>query len=84
MQIYWNKRKHFHKKEFNSDRIFWVHQHGRSFIVWEHQYGRRDVMWKRSITENAFRIFFQPDWQIDNGFFNRLTMARTQILVHRW
>ena len=37
------------RKEFNSQRIFWVHQHGRHFIVFEHQYGRRDVMWKRSI-----------------------------------
>ena len=36
-------------KEFNSHRIFLVHQHGRRFIVLEHQYGRRDVMWKRSI-----------------------------------
>ena len=31
-------------KEFNSHRIFLVHQHGRRFIVLEHQYGRRDVM----------------------------------------
>ena len=37
-------------KEFNSQRIFWVHQHGRRFIVLEHQYGRRELMWKRSIT----------------------------------
>ena len=26
----------------------------------------------------------QSDWKIDNGFFNRSIMARTQILVHRW
>ena len=37
------------RKEFNSQRILLVHQHGRRFIVLEHQYGRRDVMWKRSI-----------------------------------
>ena len=37
------------RKEFNSQRIFWVHQHGRRFIVLEHQYGRRDVLWKHSI-----------------------------------
>ena len=36
------------RKEFNSQRIFLVHQHGRRFIVSEHQYGHRDVMWKRS------------------------------------
>ena len=24
------------------------------------------------------------DWQIDNGFFNRPTIAGTPILVHRW
>ena len=38
------------RKEFNSHRICFVHQHGRRFIVLEHQYGRCDViMWKRSI-----------------------------------
>ena len=44
MQIYWNKRKRFHKKEFNSNRIGLEHQHGRLFIDLGHQYGRRDVM----------------------------------------
>ena len=29
-------------------------------------------------------ISLQPDWQIDNGFFNRPIIGRTQILVHRW
>ena len=38
----------------------------------------------QQITRSAFRISFHPDWQIDNGFFNRPIMARTQILVHRW
>ena len=37
------------RKEFNSQRIFFVHQHGRRFIVLQHQYGRREIMWKRSI-----------------------------------
>ena len=32
------------RKEFNSQRISLVHQHGRHFIVLEHQYGPRDVM----------------------------------------
>ena len=32
------------RKEFDSQRIFLVHQHGRRFIVLEHQYSRRDVM----------------------------------------
>ena len=32
------------RKEFNSQRIFSVHQHGRRFVVLEHKYGRRDVM----------------------------------------
>ena len=32
------------RKEFNSQRIYWVHEHGRRFIVLEHQYGRCDVM----------------------------------------
>ena len=44
MQIYWNKRKRLHKKEYNSQRIGLGHQHGRRFIVLGHQYGRRDVM----------------------------------------
>ena len=38
----------------------------------------------RPITESAFRISFQPDWQIDNDFFNRPIMARIQIPVHKW
>ena len=33
------------------------------------------------ITGSAFRISFHPDWQIDNGFFNRPIMTRTKILV---
>ena len=44
MQIYWNKRKCLHKKEFNSQRTGLGHQHGRRFIVLGHQYGRHDVM----------------------------------------
>ena len=36
-------------KEFKSQRIFLVHQHGRHFIFLEHQYGRHDVKWKRSV-----------------------------------
>ena len=28
--------------------------------------------------------FLYPDWQINNSFFNRPVMARTQILVHSW
>ena len=26
----------------------------------------------------------QPDWQMDNGFFNSPVLACTQILVHMW
>ena len=33
-------------------------------------------------TGSAFRISFHPDWQIDNGLFNRPIMTRTQILKH--
>ena len=37
------------------------------------------------ITGSAFWFFFfQPNWQIDNGYFNRPVMALTQILVHSW
>ena len=49
MQFIGTKESIYMRKEFNSQRIFLVHQHGRRFIVLEHQYGRRDVMWKRSI-----------------------------------
>ena len=49
MLIYYNQKIIYMRKEFNSQRIFWMHQHGRRFIVLENQYGRRDVMWKRSI-----------------------------------
>ena len=49
MQTYWNKGNFLDKKEFNSHRTGFDHQHGRYFIVLEQQYGRRDVMWKRSI-----------------------------------
>ena len=44
MQIYRNKRKRLHKKEFNSRRTGLGYQHGRRFIVLGHQYGRRDDM----------------------------------------
>ena len=43
-------------------------------------------MWTQQtqrVTGSAFRISFQPDWQIDNGFFKWPIMARSQILVYR-
>lgn len=36
------------------------------------------------IIGRAFQTFFHTDWQLDNGFFNRPSVARTQLLVHRW
>ena len=36
------------------------------------------------ITQSKFQISLQPDWQLNNGFFNRPIMVHTQILVHRW
>ena len=38
------KESFYIRKEFNSHRIGFVHQHGRRFIVLVHQYCRRDVM----------------------------------------
>ena len=35
------------------------------------------------LPEMRFGISFHPDWQIDNGIFNRPIMTRTKILVHR-
>ena len=49
MLIHWNKRSFYIRKEFNSDRVVLVHQHGRRFIALEHQYGGGDVIWKRSL-----------------------------------
>ena len=49
------KESIYMRKEFNSQKILLVHQHGRRFIVLEHQYGRRDVMWKRSIDSEPIR-----------------------------
>ena len=45
----WTKESIYMRKEFNSQRIFLVHQHGLRFIVFKHQYGCRDAMWKSSI-----------------------------------
>ena len=39
MQIYWNKRKCYIRKEFKSHRIGLVQQHGKCFIGLKHQYG---------------------------------------------
>ena len=38
----------------------------------------------QQITGSVFQIYFHPDWQFDNVFFDRPIMARDQILVHRW
>ena len=38
----------------------------------------------QQITGSAFQIYFHPDWQIGNVFFDRPIMASNQILVHRW
>ena len=46
------------RKEFNSQSIGLVHQHGRRFIVLEHQYGCRYVMGKRSIQQERRYPFF--------------------------
>ena len=47
--LYEQKERFYIRKEFNSNGVVLVHQHGRRFIVLEHQYGRRDVLWIRSI-----------------------------------
>ena len=36
------KESIYMRKDFNSQRILWLQQHGRRFIVLEHQYGRRE------------------------------------------
>ena len=62
------------RKEFNSQRIFWVHQHGRRFIVLEHQYGRRDIMWKRSILSWKWYISRTISKTAQNIKYNRLLL----------
>ena len=47
------------RKEFNSQSIGLVHQHGRRFNVLGHQYGRRDVSWKHSINNKRSLLRFQ-------------------------
>ena len=44
------KETFYIRKEFNSHRISFVHQHGRRFIVLVHQYGCRDVCVKTLYT----------------------------------
>ena len=44
MLIYRTKESFYIRKEFNSHRVFLVHQLSRRFIVLEHQYGHGDVM----------------------------------------
>ena len=44
MQIYENKESLYVRKEFNSHRIYFEHQHVLRFIVLGHQYGGRDVI----------------------------------------
>ena len=48
MHNYWNKRKFFLRKIFNS-RIGLKHQHGRRLIILLHLYSGHEVVWKRSI-----------------------------------
>ena len=84
------------RKEFNSQRILLVHQHGRRFIVLEHQYGRRDVMWKRSIDQdeveailractvsdsNALCAALQMKCQFLNIFISHLFLSNSLIMA---
>ena len=48
-QVNETKETVYIRKELNSQRIGFVHQHGRCFIVLEHQYGCHDIMCMRSI-----------------------------------
>ena len=66
MKISWKKENFNVRKEFNSHRIFLVHQHGHCFIVLKHQYGRRDVMWE---TLNSSTVLHQ------RGTLNTFSLA---------
>ena len=72
------------RKEFNSQRIFSVHQHGRRFVVLEHQYGRRDVMWKRSIFVHSY--FFLRNWnqESDEDKIHRSTAFFRKLDNNKW
>ena len=58
MQIYWNKKRVYIRKEFNSLRTGLGRKHGRRFIVLGHKFGRRDVMWKHTIFIRIYRILY--------------------------
>ena len=44
----------------------------------QHRYLVLGTQRTQRITGSAFRISFHPDWQIDNGLFNRPIMTRTK------
>ena len=94
MQIYWNKRKHLHKKRVHLHRIGLGHQHGRRFIVLGLQYGRRVVMWKYSIRVIAVefvssiktrrRFYSHSKWtvRVSSSFTSLLHAERTSTVSY--
>ena len=59
MQIYWDKRKHLHKKRVQLPKDFFGTPTWPPFHCFGHQYGRLDVMWKRSITKARNRLLIK-------------------------
>ena len=72
------------RKELNSQRIYWVHQHSRLFIFLEHQYGRRDVMWKRSIPSRLIRQMLAPVFVSKLRKRKRRLLACVPVLDNTW
>ena len=84
------KESFYIRKEFNSHRIFLVHQHGRRSIVLEDQDGGRDVTWSAlylvwfSLCSSLF--WELRDKRVDLEKFTILALkprSHVRILIHR-
>ena len=45
-----------------------VYVAGYNDLFFKYIISRLGPQWTQPITKNAFRIFFQPDWLIDDGY----------------
>ena len=49
------KESFYLRKEFNPQRMFLLHQHGRYFIVLQHQYGHRNASCENALSSLTAR-----------------------------
>ena len=72
MKISWKKENFYVRKEFNSHRIFLVHQHGHYFVVLKHQYGQgslSSIVGKAEVLNHYLYLFFLQDGKLVEEFF---------------